>query len=309
MIKQVTSQAASVGGSASEKLPVSVGLPASKNQPTSRKHPSRLSPSGAAMFEQCPKRWRFRYIDKLPDPPGLAALVGTFAHRVLEMLLQEQPEDRTSEQAKFLAKSSWPDFAASRDYQKLGLDEQQTRDFKWRAWHAIEGLWALEDPATVKVEAVEVKVKSMLGDIPFTGIVDRVDREPDGGLVVTDYKSGRYPPVRAHQDRLRQVLMYAAAVEAYTGKMPAQARLYYLGQGVVDTPVTEEKLSEVVQELTITWHEILEACSKDVFEPRPGPLCGYCAYIQHCPEGQGYIEIRTARKAAEEESLLHSVRG
>lgn len=261
------------------------------------------------MFEQCPKRWRFRYIDKLPDPPGLAALVGTFAHRVLEMLLQEQPEDRTSEQAKILATSSWPDFAARQDYQRLRLDEQQTRDFKWRAWHAIEGLWVLEDPATVKVRAVEVKVKSMLGDIPFTGVVDRIDLEPDGRVVVTDYKSGRYPPMRVHQDRLRQVLMYAAAVEAETGMMPAQARLYYLGQGVVCTPVTEENLSEVVQELTITWHEILEACSKDVFEPRPGPLCGYCAYTQHCPEGRAYVEIWTARKAAEEESLLHSVRG
>ena len=42
-----------------------------------RSAPVHLSPSSAAMFAQCPKRWRFRYLDRLPDPPGAAALVGT----------------------------------------------------------------------------------------------------------------------------------------------------------------------------------------------------------------------------------------
>ena len=41
--------------------------------------PPRLSPSGAGTFEQCPRRWRHRYVDRLPDPPGEAALAGSFA--------------------------------------------------------------------------------------------------------------------------------------------------------------------------------------------------------------------------------------
>ena len=57
--------------------------------------PERLSPSGAATFDQCPRRWRFRYVERMPDPPGIDALVGTFAHRVLELLMQQVPGRRT----------------------------------------------------------------------------------------------------------------------------------------------------------------------------------------------------------------------
>lgn len=265
--------------------------------------PPRLSPSGAAMFEQCPRRWRFRYMDNLPDMPGKSALVGTFAHLVLEMLLQEQPEDRTLDQAKQLARSVWDDFAEDEDYRNLELDEKQAQEFRWQAWRAIEGLWDIEDPTTVNVQAVELKVKPMLGEVPFSGIVDRVDLEPDG-LVVTDYKSGRYPPVSAQENRLRQVLMYAAAVESEMGQTPVKARLYYLGQKTLDTLVTEQKLSQVVEGLTATWRNILESCHKGVFEPRPGRLCDYCSYTEHCPDGREYIARRDAEKAAEEESLL-----
>ena len=36
--------------------------------------PRHLSPSSASAFEQCARRWKLRYLDRLPDPPGAAAL-------------------------------------------------------------------------------------------------------------------------------------------------------------------------------------------------------------------------------------------
>ena len=268
-----------------------------------QKPPKGLSPSGASMFEQCPRRWRFRYVDRIPDMPGVSAVVGTFAHRVLELLLRERSSERTLDRAKRLARSIWAEFSQRKDYRYLGLDEQKALEFRWRAWTAIEGLWVLEDPASVQVRDVEVRIDSQLGEVPFRGVVDRVDVEPDG-LVVTDYKSGRYPPVRVHPDRLRQVMMYAAALQADTGETPVRVRLYYLGQNSIDSQVTEQDLSAVVEELTSTWNAILEACESDVFEPVPNRLCEYCSYVELCPEGQADIARRAAEKAAEEESLL-----
>ena len=75
------------------------------------------------------------------------------------------------------------------DYQALGHDEEQSRHFRWKAWTAIEGLWHLEDPATVEVRATEQDVEAELAGVPFRGIVDRIDEEGDG-MIVTDYKSG-----------------------------------------------------------------------------------------------------------------------
>lgn len=265
--------------------------------------PKRLSHSGASTFEQCPRRWRFRYVDQLPDPPGRPALVGTYAHKVLELLLQESSSDRTIDKAKKISRSHWAPFSEQDDFQALELDEEQRREFRWQAWRAIEGLWALEDPVDVNVESVEEDVTTTLGRVPFRGVVDRIDREADG-LVVTDYKSGKAPSVRHAPARLHQVLLYAAAVEADTGVMPVKARLYYLGQRIVDTEVTETELSATVEKLTSTWAGIAEACLADVFEARPSIQCDYCPYAEHCPEGQHEIADRAAERQAREEWLM-----
>ena len=257
--------------------------------------PRRLSPSGAGTFEQCPRRWRLRYVERLPDPPGEAALAGSFAHRVLELLMQRDPHERTVEIAKAIARAEWPGVEADPDFRALGFDETGSKHFRWKAWQAIEGLWALEDPKAVDVRATEHDVEADLGGVPFRGIVDRLDEEGDG-LVVTDYKSGKAPSARFRRGRLDQVLLYAAAVEQATGEMPVHARLLYLGQRPVGIKVTREEIDSVVDKLAGTWAAINTACDTDEFEPRTGPLCGWCPYVDRCPEGTKEVAKRQAKK-------------
>ncbi len=265
--------------------------------------PERLSPSGAATFEQCPRRWRFRYVDRLPDPPGVDALVGTFAHQVLEHLMERQPSRRTKDDARRIARTLWLEIANSEDYRDLELDDEQALEFRWKAWTAIEGLWHLEDPACVDVRATEQQVSVVLDGVPFRGVVDRVESEPDG-LVISDYKSGRAPSARYAPSRLQQVLLYAAAIAADTGEQPARAQLLYLGQRIVATEVTPVELGGAVEQLKSTWGAIADACDGDDFSARPGPLCGYCAYTERCPEGEAENRRRAEQRAAEGEYLL-----
>ena len=260
--------------------------------------PRRLSPSGAGTFEQCPRRWRMRYVERLPDPPGEAALAGSFAHRVLELLMQRDPHERTVEVAKAIARTEWPGVEADPDFRALGFDEAGGKHFRWKAWQAIEGLWALEDPKDVEVRATEHDVEADLGGVPFRGIVDRLDEEGDG-LVVTDYKSGKAPSARFRRGRLDQVLLYAAAVEQATGEMPVHARLLYLGQRPVGIKVTREEIDSVVDKLAGTWAAINTACDTDEFDPRTGPLCGWCPYVDRCPEGTKEVAKRQAKKDAD----------
>ena len=280
--------------------PAGVGAVGEDGRPSP---PQRLSPSGAATFEQCPRRWRFRYVDRLPDPPGTDALVGTFAHRVLEHLMQRPPSRRSKDDARRIARASWPEMSDSDDFRDLELSDEQSREFRWQAWRAIEGLWHLEDPAGVDVQATEQQVSVTLDGVPFRGVVDRVESEPDG-LVISDYKSGRAPTARYAPGRLQQVLLYAAAIAAETGERPVRAQLLYLGQKIVATDTTGFEIDGAVEQFKSTWDAIGDACQADDFSAQPGPLCDYCPYAELCPEGQAERSRRSELRAAEEESLL-----
>jgi putative RecB family exonuclease len=255
--------------------------------------PVYLSPSSAASFEGCPRRWKFKYVDQLPEPSSEAALVGSFAHLVLEHLCQLRPAERTIDSAKTLSRALWEGFEANEDYRSLELDTDAGRAFRWNAWQCIAGLWALEDPAGIDVVSTEEKVRTTLGDVPFVGIIDRVD-QIDDALVVTDYKSGTLPGIRWRDDKIQQVLLYAAALHTETGEMPRSARLIYLKQSIVDIPVTQVKLDEATEQLAQTWGTLKSACENDEFEARPGVLCGWCPFVEQCPEGRAELVRRVA---------------
>ncbi len=255
--------------------------------------PSHLSPSSAAAFDQCPRRWRFKYIDGRPEPSGQAALVGTFAHRVLEFLCGLPAVHRTQDQARALAKQLWPDFATDPDFQALDLDDEESRAFRWQAWLAIAGLWELEDPAGVEVVSTERKVRTTVGGVPFVGVVDRVDRIA-GRLVVSDYKSGVLPRYRWRADKIQQVMLYAAALAEADARAPDRARLLYLGQRTLDVLVTDRRLEEAGTRLAETWDGVQSACASASFEAKPGVLCGWCPFVDECPEGRRELEVRAA---------------
>ena len=253
--------------------------------------PQYLSPSSASAFEGCPRRWQFKYVERLPEPSGQPALVGSFAHRVLELLCELPAAARTQDAAKRLAKEAWPEFETDEDYAALALDEDEARAFRWQAWLAIAGLWDIEDPARVEVVSTEQKLRVELGPVPFVGIVDRVDRLA-GKLVVSDYKSGTLPGSRWRADKIQQVMLYAAALQRSTGQLPDRARLLYLGQRILDVPVTERRAEDAVEELGGVWARIGQACDHDTFDPRPTVLCGWCPFVGRCAEGRKDLERR-----------------
>src|SRR5690349_1179012 len=66
-----------------------------------------LSPSRAADFMTCPLLYRFRVIDRLPEPPTTATARGTLVHAVLERLFDLPAADRTPQAAQELLAPEW----------------------------------------------------------------------------------------------------------------------------------------------------------------------------------------------------------
>lgn len=262
--------------------------------------PQSLSPSGASTFRQCPRRWKLRYIEKLPDPPGEPALRGTFVHRVLEELLAVAPGQRTLDRARSICRDLWPQVATDDDFAALELSADQERAFRWNAWMDIEGYFALVEPNEVDVVDRERDMRTTLDGVPFRGIVDLVDRTADG-LRVNDYKTGRPPGARFVDSRLSQVWLYAAAIEA-AGDSVCEVRLLYLGETGGDRdnrrpteiarPFDRGATDGAVAEHRNTWERIGEAVEIGRFEPNTGPLCSWCPYRAECPEGRVEHERR-----------------
>ena len=65
-----------------------------------------LSPSRAADFKQCPLLYRFRAIDRLPEPPSPAQVRGSVVHAALERLYALPADERHRETALTCAESA-----------------------------------------------------------------------------------------------------------------------------------------------------------------------------------------------------------
>ncbi|MFM8002453.1 MAG: PD-(D/E)XK nuclease family protein, partial [Actinomycetota bacterium] len=65
--------------------------------PATFETPNTLSPSRISAFRNCPLQFRFASLEKLPQPPQIYLVKGNFVHRVLELLLGHEPENRTVE--------------------------------------------------------------------------------------------------------------------------------------------------------------------------------------------------------------------
>ena len=143
--------------------------------------------------------------------------------------------------------------------------------------------------------------------IAFRGYIDRVDRGPNGELMVTDYKTGRStkfkvvgkpdPLVRLDGGKRLQLPVYALALEEEAGGKPISARYWFITerenfeQAVLplDGP-TREKFGEVVQVLADTMRQGYFPAVPGKEDRASYTHCKYCPYDRICPPGQR-IEI------------------
>src|SRR6516225_10898449 len=91
-----------------------------------------LSPSRAGDFLTCPLLYRFRVIDRLPEPPSPAAARGTLVHAVLERLFDAPAADRTPQTARAMLAPQWERLIAD-EPELAGLFEGEEQQGAWLA--------------------------------------------------------------------------------------------------------------------------------------------------------------------------------
>jgi putative RecB family exonuclease len=248
-------------------------------------------------FKSCPLAFRLASIDKLPELPSAPAVKGTLVHRSLELLFCREPAERTVEAALAGLADAVAALEVDADYQALALDEAAAAAFRSDAERLVRRYFQLEDPTTIRPIGIELMMETEVGGVTLRGIIDRLELDADGELVVTDYKTGRAPGERYEQGKLGGVHFYALLCEQMLGRRPARIQLLYLSDppvAIVATP-SDQSIKGMANRASAIWTAVERACERDDFRPRPGRLCDWCAFKAHCPAWGG--EMVTAAAA------------
>jgi putative RecB family exonuclease len=248
-----------------------------------------ISWSAISTFRTCPLKYKFRYIDGLPEESVSSALVfGTGIHTAVEQHFQailsgeEQPN---IDRLMFAYRSAW----LPHDPDAIQFGSTETRA-------SLDALAArmltafLNSPAASvqgRVLGVEEEIRGLLVD----GVPDlygRVDllTEDDDTLVVTDIKTSRGKwSAEQVEDSGEQLLLYShLASEISPGKKIATR---FLVLTKTKEPVIEEHTREVdpvnVKRTLVGVERVWRAIESRVFYPAPSVMsCSTCGYRAAC---------------------------
>ncbi|MBV9293589.1 MAG: PD-(D/E)XK nuclease family protein [Frankiales bacterium] len=253
-----------------------------------------LSPSRAMDFKTCALLYRFRVIDKLPEPPSLDAARGTVVHGILEKLFDLPAAGRTVAAAAELVEPEWRALLAE-DAELAAIVDEGTEKCAdgsaglialLESTHDLLGSYfALEDPRRIEPADREVLVEAELASgVRLKGFVDRLDRSPAGDLRVVDYKTGKSPHENFEGKALFQLRFYALALWRSTGTLPRLLRLYYLrNREIIDYAPDARDLEGLERQLEALGEAIRRARESGDWRHKPSRLCDWCSFQSLCP--------------------------
>ena len=259
-------------------------------------------PTRLDTWTDCPRRYRFRYVDE-PSPPTRGAFahqtLGAATHLALARWWQLPAPERQPDVVAAAVDEAWTDdgFADSamsrrwRDRARAMVAEYVVAETRRR--QVLEP-YGLVEPRRVE-SSVSVRVDETTA---LTGRPDRIDERPTNAgteLVVVDYKTGRNPPDEADARTSRTLALYAAAAEATMRRPSVRVELHHLPSGRIASwrhdPVARDRqvgrAADVAAECRAAEEDLAAGGSADLLFPvRPSVLCRWCDYRDSCPEGQ-----------------------
>ncbi|MEX0592695.1 MAG: PD-(D/E)XK nuclease family protein [Nitriliruptoraceae bacterium] len=236
----------------------------------------RLSFSRIDSYQNCPRKFRYAYIDRLPSVPSPHLSFGSSVHAALEQFYDRKlPGCPPVDELLDALYTAWE----SEGFADLDRDEQvafyrQAQQVLRRYHQRVEGTYRL--PAATEAWF----------DMPFddeavvVGSIDRVDRDDDGALHVVDYKTNRRAQDRQRVAKSLQLGIYALACEHLFGQRPATVSLDFLVPGIeVAVPIDDIDLDAAHTAVIDTARAIREG----KYEPTPNRLCDWCDFKAVCP--------------------------
>ena len=242
-----------------------------------------LSPSRASDFKHCPQLFKFRAIDRLPEPTTVYQARGTTAHLALQRLYDRPAAERTPELLYDLFRKAWAEVRIT-EFEGLFETVEEERAWGLESLALLANYFTVEDPTQVEPIDRELDMLEDLDGSVIRGILDRMEETPDGRLVISDYKTGKAPPEQYALPAFFALKIYALLIRRRTGRTPNAVKLIYLnGPTVYEINVTDGQLDAMDRQLRALWAAINTAITQDRFPPRVSKLCEWCSFQDICP--------------------------
>ncbi len=233
------------------------------------------SPFSLNMFKQCPRQYKFQYIDRLGDIYRKARpyfTMGDHIHAALKDFLSVVPvTERNLPKLENLLREKWrrnrKGFNDKDDEKKWG--EKALNQLRW---------FAQNQDMSINPFMIEKNHRVELTDtIILKGRIDRVDRELDGGLHIIDYKTGKMPS----EINELQLHIYALILSKQQHSPLKKASYLYLGVGKWQTIELSEQ--DLAQATSYVIDMVDRICREKEYPATPNIFCWNCDFLEICP--------------------------
>lgn len=238
----------------------------------------RVSISALSCYEQCPRKYKFQYIDKIKKTERQKHLdIGVYVHEVLEFFHQraegKSKPDEISAVMRETAKERWQNFS-----KLLDLDDQRKATGMLKSYLAY-----IANTGMPNVLVTEGRFKFDINpEITMVGVVDRIDDLEDGTKRILDYKTGK----SKYLDRF-QLEVYGLHLKNMFPSIESFVGAYVVlpeGPKLMEYTISTGELKETRESIIEQANDIMEDAT---WAPKPTKLCDWCEYKDMCPDALG----------------------
>lgn len=247
-----------------------------------------FSHSRISSFENCPKQFEFRYVQKIAsETESIEAFVGKRVHEVLERLYLFAGRGLLPGLEKVVDRyhSLW---AEAYDPERVRIVREGASLDSYRALgeRCVRGYYLrhypFDDGETLGLERRIVFPLDEAGEYRVQGIIDRISRARDGAIEVHDYKTGARVPSQRVLDEDRQLALYQIGLARELGPdTPFRLVWHYVAKDATCVSTRTPEALDALRRTTIA--RIDEIRTATGYPTRKSALCSWCEYRSICP--------------------------
>lgn len=228
----------------------------------------KISYSRVNMYLFCPYKYKLMYLDNLHIPINADITFGHIIHKALEKF------HIGKEQSYNMLFECYDDAWRNDGF----ADPQQIFEYYECGRRMLASYYKSFNASDTEVIYVEKAFDANIGKYKFIGIIDRVDRYPDGKYEIVDYKTHAKIWEQERVDKDLQLSFYVYACKNVFGFDPDKISVYFLSEN--KKIYTKRSRSEISDAIDVAI-ETAENVAAENFDPDVSK-CHMCGFKLKC---------------------------